>query len=145
MAQKKKNSDGGKVFKSTEKELKFLEKYLPPVQRKIQTVKSMGHGALSQLADQLGIHSARLSEFIRAENPRKLTPYYIGRFIKGGFMTVPQFLQGQKWKGLSVEEREFWACMEVVEDEIWRRLLRKAKEQKVNLREIAQSIIEPRS
>ena len=104
-------------------------KYLPVIQAFLKDVKS--RKGLGHLADQLGYNQSRLSQFL--SGCRQPTRYYILKFVRGGHISVEQFLQGKDWKSLSPEEQEFWREVQILEDPELMDLLKKARDRKLDI------------
>lgn len=90
---------------------KHLKKYLLSLQAFLQPHKERQE--LGKMADKLGFHQSRLSQFLSGE--RFPTEYYITKFIERRVMKVEQFLQGRALSELSEEEQRFWKKMKVLE------------------------------
>jgi len=67
---------------------------------------------LSVIAKRLDMNSARLTEMItkdsRGNYRRKITPYYLGKLIDGGAMTVRQILEDHRLEDLPDRSRLFF-------------------------------------
>ena len=70
---------------------------------------------LSYIAKKLGIHPARLTEMItkdgNGEHKRRITFYYLAKFIDNGVITVEQILEGRKLGDLPERTRLFFERM----------------------------------
>jgi len=70
---------------------------------------------LSEVAQNLGFHSARLTEMItrngNGDYKRKITAYYLAKFIDGGVMTVQQVLGNRRLEDLPPRKRIFFERM----------------------------------
>ena len=66
---------------------------------------------LSSIAKQLEIHPARLTEMITkfsdGKYKRRITPYYLAKFIDHGFMSVEQILDGRRIEDIPERARLF--------------------------------------
>ena len=76
------------------KQINALEEFAPRIREII--VEHRNERQLSAIAKRLSINPARLTEMItkddRGNYRRKITPYYLGRLIDGGMMSVRQIL-----------------------------------------------------
>ena len=67
---------------------------------------------LSTIATRLGFHAARLAEMINKDGngnyKRRISPYYLAKFIEGGFMTVEEILDGRRLEDIPERSRMFF-------------------------------------
>ncbi len=70
---------------------------------------------LSSIAKQLGFHQSRLTEMItkngKGEYKKRITPYYLARFIDSGIMDARQILAGRNIDALPARARLFFKRM----------------------------------
>lgn len=87
-----------------------LEEFAPRIRAILRDYRSRRQ--LSAIAKKFGLHSARLSEMIiRGPDGRykkRITPYYLARFIDGGIMSVRQILQDSRLEDLPDRPRIFF-------------------------------------
>ena len=91
-------------------EYPFLENYNPVIQRYLKSVKARGHGSLDELARELGVDNARLSDLLSGR--RCLTLKWVMCFVQGGKLAVDDFIKDAE-KPMSAEEKEFWDTVRV--------------------------------
>ena len=96
-----------------QEQIDALEQFAPKVREILRQYKKKRK--LSSIANQLGFHPARLTEMItkdaNGDYKRKITPYYLAKFIDGGIMDVPQILAGKRLEELPNLTRLFFARM----------------------------------
>ena len=107
----------------------FLHKYLPVIQDFLGSIKKAK--GLGTLAERLGFNQSRLSQFIGGT--RLPSRYYVLKFVRGGHISVKQFLQGKNLDELEPDEQEFWEEVMILEDQSLMFWLKKAKAEKVNI------------
>ncbi len=70
---------------------------------------------LISLAQRLGFSSPRLTEMItvnkKGEYKRKITPYYLAKFIENGVISVAEILRGKRLDDLPERPRMFFERM----------------------------------
>ena len=70
---------------------------------------------LSAIATSLGFHGARLAEMINKDgngnHKRRISPYYLAKFIEGGIMTVEEILEGRELEDIPEQPRMFFERM----------------------------------
>ena len=66
---------------------------------------------LSAIATRLGFHGARLAEMLHKDGDgnykRRISPYYLAKFIDGGIMTVEEILDGRRLEDIPERSRMF--------------------------------------
>ena len=107
----------------------FLHKYLPVIQDFLAPVKKAK--GLGRLAERLGYNQSRLSQFIAGN--RQPSRYYVLKFVKGGHISVKQFLQGKNIDDLDNDEQEFWREVMILEDKDLMFWLKKAQANHLNI------------
>lgn len=107
------------------KEYPFLDKYLPRVKEFLLYVKDTKRSGttLGAFARKIGVDQARLSDIIKGR--RRLTGKWILYFVRGGYITVADFLKGKDESAFSEEESMFWGDMKIIEDKAMMSELRK--------------------
>lgn len=74
------------------------EEFARPVRNRLREYRDRRE--LIFLAERLGFSSPRLTEMItmnrNGEYKRKITPYYLAKFIENDVISVPEILEGKK-------------------------------------------------
>ena len=100
---------------------------------------------LSSIAKQLGFHQSRLTEMItkneNGEYKKRITPYYVAKFIDGGIMSVSQILQGRKLEDLPGRPRLFFERMILSRKTL--KLVIEAQRRGIDLDRILQEMLYP--
>ena len=100
---------------------------------------------LSYIAKKLGIHPARLTEMItkdgNGEYKRRITPYYLAKFIDGGVMNAHQILNGRRLKDLPERAHLFFERMILSRETI--NLVAEAQGRGINVNRILREILYP--
>ena len=90
-----------------------LEEFAPQIREILRNFRAKRQ--LSAVARQLGFHQSRLTEMItkneNGEYKKRITPYYVAKFLDGGIMNVSQILQGRKLEDLPDRPRLFFERM----------------------------------
>ena len=89
------------------------EQFARPVRNRLMDYREKRE--LSTIAGRLGFHVARLSEMITLNGDgkykRKITPYYLAKFIENDVISVPEILHGKKLDDLPERPRMFFERM----------------------------------
>lgn len=100
---------------------------------------------LSSIAKQLGFHPARLTEMLTkngdGQYKRKISPYYLAKFIDSGIMDTRQILGDQKLEDLPDRLRLFFERMLLSRETI--RLVLEAQQKGINVDRILKEILNP--
>ena len=80
-----------------QEQIDALEEFAPKVREILRGYRKKRQ--LSAIATRLGFHAARLAEMINKDSngdyKRRISPYYLAKFIEGGIMTVEEILDGR--------------------------------------------------
>ena len=98
------------LYMEDKNQIDALEEFAPGVREILREYKAKRQ--LSSIAKLLGIHPARLTEMItkdgNGEYKRRITPYYLAKFIDGGIMNIHQILNGRKLEDIPERARLFF-------------------------------------
>jgi len=90
-----------------------LEEFAPRIREILRGFRDKRQ--LSSIARQLGFHQSRLTEMItkneHGEYKKRITPYYLARFIDSGIMDARQLLTGRNIDDLPDRARIFFKRM----------------------------------
>ncbi len=90
-----------------------LEGFAPKVREILRGYRKKRQ--LSAIATSLGFHAARLAEMINKDGngnyKRRISPYYLAKFIEGGIMTVEEILDGRRLEDIPERPRMFFERM----------------------------------
>ena len=90
-----------------------IEEFAPKIREILREYRAKRQ--LSSIAKQLGFHQSRLTEMmIKNENgeyKKRITPYYLARFIDSGIMDARQILSGRNIDDLPDRARIFFKRM----------------------------------
>ena len=93
-----------------QEQIDALEEFAPKVREILRGYRKKRQ--LSAIATRLGFHAARLAEMINkdgnGEYKRRISPYYLAKFIEGGIMTVEEILDGRHLKDVPEQTRVFF-------------------------------------
>ncbi|MBW2353834.1 MAG: hypothetical protein JRF51_11505 [Deltaproteobacteria bacterium] len=100
---------------------------------------------LASVARRLGIHPARLTEMTTRDEAgnykRKITPYYFGKFIDSGLITVREILGDRRLEDLPDRSRLFFERFMLSRKTI--QLVIEAQERGIDVEKILQEILYP--
>ena len=100
---------------------------------------------LSSIAKKLGFHPARLTEMITKDGggqyKRKITPYYLAKFIDSGVMDASEILGDKKLEDLPDRLRLFFERMLLSRETI--RLVLEAQRRGIDIDRILHEILYP--
>jgi hypothetical protein len=100
---------------------------------------------LASIAKRLGFHPARLTEMITRDDAgnyrRKITPYYLGKFLDGEVMTVRQILEDRRLEDLTDRSRLFFERFMLSRRTI--QLVTEAQERGLNVDRILEEMLYP--
>ena len=94
----------------------FLNRLEPIILRELRRLRE--ERQLASLARQMGFSKNRLSEFLRTDNPRKLTFYYLIKFIQGGIMPIKQVFRGKSFDDLTDDEKTIWFKLQLTDKDV---------------------------
>ena len=121
-----------------------LEAFAPRVREILEGFRDRRR--LSAIARNLGFNVARLTEMITRDESgafrRKVTPYYLAKFIEGGVMTVEEILDGRALDDLDEQSRLFFERMVLSRRTI--RLVAEAQQRGVDVDRLLETILEAR-
>ena len=122
----------------------MLEAFAPRVRELLEGFRDRRR--LSAIARDLGFNVSRLTEMIsRDENGeyrRKVTPYYLIKFIEGGIMSVEEILDGRPLETLQERVRIFFERMVLSRRTI--RLVYQAQKRGIDEDRLLETILEAR-
>jgi len=100
-------------FFSEQELIQVLEEFAPRVREILMAYRDKRQ--FTSIAQRIGIHSTRLTEMISPNSDgtykRKVTPYYLAKFLDAGIMDVSDILQGRTLDDLSDRQRMFFERM----------------------------------
>jgi len=101
------------AYIENQSQIDALEEFAPKIREILRKYRAKRQ--LSSISKQLGFHQSRLTEMItkneKGEYKKRITPYYLARFIDSGIMSVSQILQGGKIEDLPDGPRLFFERM----------------------------------
>ena len=101
---------------------------------------------LTSIAERIGIHATRLTEMISTNGDgtykRKITPYYLAKFLDAGIMDVPDILEGRSLDDLSDRQRMFFERMILPRKTL--KLVIETKRRGIDLEKILEAILYPK-
>jgi post-segregation antitoxin (ccd killing protein) len=122
----------------------LLEAFAPRVRELLEGFRDRRQ--LSAIARDLGFNVSRLTEMItRDENGdyrRKVTPYYLIKFIEGNIMSVEEILEGRPLETLQEQVRIFFERMVLSRRTI--RLVYEAQKRGIDVDRLLETILEAR-
>ena len=131
------------LYMEDKNQIDALEEFAPGVREILREYKA--NRQLSSIAKRLGIHPARLTEMItkdgNGEYKRRITPYYLAKFIDGGVMDVHQILNGHHLEDLPERARLFFERMILSRETI--DLVVEAQRRGIDLDRILKEILYP--
>jgi len=101
---------------------------------------------LAFISNKVGVHPARLTEMItkngNGQYKRRITPYYLAKFINAGFMTVAQLLDGRHLEEIPERARLFFERMSITRETVL--LVLEAQRRGINVDRILKEILYPK-
>ena len=98
---------------------------------------------LSAVAQKIGVNAARLTEMITTDEKgqpnRRVTPYYLAKFIESGIMSVEEILDGKTLTEVSDRARLFLERMILSRKTI--QLVYEAQERGINVDELLKVVL----
>ena len=120
-----------------------LDEFAPRIREIIARYRN--ERQLTSIAKRLGITPARLTEMITKDDNgnyrRNITPYYLGRLLDGGVMTVRQILGDRRLKDLPDRLRLYFERFMLPRKTI--QLVVEAQDRGVDVEKILQEILYP--
>ena len=133
----------GNLHVEDKKQIDVLEEFAPKVREILRNYRA--ERKLSYIAKKVGINPARLTEMItkdgNGEYKRRITPYYLARFIDDGFINVYQILNGQPFNDLPERARLFFERMVLSRETI--DLVAEAQRRGIDVDRILREILYP--
>ncbi|MBW2610075.1 MAG: hypothetical protein JRC68_07000 [Deltaproteobacteria bacterium] len=121
-----------------------LEEFAPKVREILRGYRKKRR--LSAIATSLGFHAARLAEMINKDGngsyKRRISPYYLAKFIEGGIMTVEEILDGRRLEDIPERPRMFFARMILSRKTI--NLVVEAQRRGINVDKLLETILYPK-
>ena len=100
-------------YAEDQEQIDALEEFAPKVREILRGYRKKRQ--LSVIATRLGFHGARLAEMINKDSngnyKRRISPYYLAKFIEGGIMTVEEILEGRRLEDIPERLRMFFERM----------------------------------
>ena len=130
---------------SSEQELtQVLDEFAPRVREILMAYRDKRQ--FTSIAQRIGIHSTRLTEMISPNSDgtykRKVTPYYLAKFLDAGIMDVSDILQGRTLDDLSDRARLFFERMILPRKTL--QLVIETKRRGIDLEKILKAILYPK-
>jgi len=121
-----------------------LEEFAPRVRELLTAYRDKRQ--FTRIADRIGIHATRLTEMISQNGDgtykRKITPYYLAKFLDAGIMDVSDILQGRSLDDLSDRQRMFFERMILPKKTL--QLVIETKRRGIDLEKILEAILYPK-
>ena len=122
-----------------------LEEFAPRIREILRGFRDKRQ--LSAIAQKLGFHQSRLTEMItkneKGEYKKRITPYYLARFIDSGIMDARQILAGRDIDDLPDRARIFFKRMILPPKTL--ELVIEAQRRGIDLDRILQEMLYPNS
>ena len=132
------------TFSQNEEQADVLEEFSPRVRELLIAYRDKRQ--FTRIADRIGIHATRLTEMISANGDgtykRKITAYYLAKFLDAGIMDVPDILQSRSLDDLSDRQRMFFERMILPRKTL--RLVIETKRRGIDLEKIMEAILYPK-
>jgi len=130
---------------SSEQELaQVLDEFAPRVREILMDYRRKRQ--FTRIADRMGFHSSRLTEMITTNSDgnykRKISPYYLAKFLDAGIMDVSDILQGRSLDDLSDRARLFFERMILPRKTL--QLVIETKRRGIDLESILEAILYPK-
>lgn len=138
-----KKDESGHIEDQTQ--IDALEEFAPRIREILGEYKAKRQ--LSFIAKKLGFHQSRLTEMLtkneNGEYKKRITPYYLARFIDSGIMDAPQILAGRNIDDLPDRARIFFKRMILPPKTL--ELVIEAQRRGIDLDRILQEMLYPKS
>ena len=130
---------------SSEQELtQVLEEFAPRVREILMAYRRKRQ--FRKISERMGFHSSRLTEMITTNSDgnykRKISPYYLAKFLDAGIMDVSDILQGRSLDDLSDRARLFFERMILPRKTL--QLVIETKRRGIDLESILEAILYPK-
>ena len=103
----------GNNYVEDQEQVDALEEFAPRVREILREYREKRQ--LTSIATRLRFHPARLAEMINKNGngkyKRRISPYYLAKFIDGGVMSVDRLLNGRRLEELPDRARLFFERM----------------------------------
>lgn len=136
-----KNNDSAYI--EDQAQIDTLEEFAPKIREILRDYRAKRR--LSSIAKRLGFHQSRLTEMItkneNGEYKKRITPYYLARFIDSGIMDARQILAGRNIDDLPDRTRIFFKRMILPPKTL--ELVIEAQRRGIDLDRILQEILYP--
>ena len=133
------------LYMEDKNQIDALEEFAPKVREILRAYKAKRK--LSYISKRLGIHPARLTEMItkdgNGEYKRRITPYYLAKFIDGGIMNVHQILNGRKLEDIPERAGLFFERMILSRETI--QSVVEAQRRGINVDKILKELLHPKA
>ena len=131
-------------FIEDQEQVDALEEFAPRIREILRGFRDKRQ--LSAIAQKLGFHQSRLTEMItkneKGEYKKRITPYYLARFIDSGIMDARQILAGRDIDDLPDRARIFFKRMILPPKTL--ELVIEAQRRGIDLDRILQEILYPK-
>ena len=126
-----------------QEQIDALEAFAPKVREILRAYRTKRQ--LSAIAASLGFHGARLAEMVNKDAEgnykRRISPYYLAKFIEGGVMTVEDILGGRRLQDIPERARMFFERMILSRKTI--NLVVEAKRRGIDVDKLLETILYP--
>jgi len=133
------------AFIEDKTQIDALEEFAPKIREILREYRTKRQ--LSSIAKKLGFHQSRLTEMItkneNGEYKKRITPYYLARFIDSGIMDARQILAGRNIDDLPDRARIFFKRMILPPKTL--ELVIEAQRRGIDLDRILQEMLYPKS
>ncbi|MGD2126281.1 MAG: hypothetical protein PVG99_09390 [Desulfobacteraceae bacterium] len=132
-------------YKEDDVRLDLFEEFAPQVREVLRRYREKRK--LSSIARQLGFHPSRLTEMITKNNnadyKRKITPYYLGKFLDSGIMDPKEILGHRRLEDLPDRVRIFFERLSLSRKTL--HLVLEAQRRGIDLDMILEEILYPKT
>ncbi len=132
------------TYNEDQKQIDALEEFAPRIRQILREYRDKRK--LSAIAKKLCFHQSRLTEMITkdasGEYKKRITPYYLAKFIDTGIMDVSQVLAGRKIEDLPRRARLFFQRMLLSKTTL--ELVIEAQRRGINLDRILKEMLYPK-
>ena len=132
------------TFSQDDDQPDVLEEFAPRVREILMAYRDKRQ--FTKIAGRIGIHGTRLTEMISQNADgtyrRKITPYYLAKFLDAGIMDVSDILQGRSLDDLSDRQRMFFERMILPRKTL--QLVIETKRRGIDLEKILEAILYPK-
>ena len=139
------NNHNNNKYIEDQLQIDALEAFAPRIREILRQYKKQRQ--LSAIAGRLGFHPSRLTEMITKNSTgyykKRITPYYLAKFIDGGIMDAHQILKGRSLDELPERSRLFFERMILPRKTV--HLVIEAKRRGIDLDRILQEMLYPKA